>query len=79
MARTLAEAVGREEPRPDEDPVIRKIREWTERMQREGLPADRTPARLDRIEADIATLKQELVAIREAVLSLAEQGSREEE
>ena len=80
MARTLAEAVGRDESRSvEEDQAWREFREKVERMKREGLPVDRTPARLDRIEADMATLKQELAAIREAVLSLVEQGSREED
>ena len=79
MARTLAGAVGGEEPQSvEEDQAWREFREKVERMKREGLPVDRTPARLDRIEADMATLKQELATLREAVLSLVEQGSREE-
>ncbi len=80
MARTLAEAVGREEPQSvEEDQAWREFREKVARLKREGLPVDKTPARLDRIEADMATLKQEVATIREAVLSLVEQGSREED
>ena len=80
MARTLAEAVGREELEGvEEDVSWRDFRERVEQLKREGLPVDRTGARLDRVEADMATVKQELATIREAVLSLAEQGSREED
>ena len=80
MARTLAEAGGRDELEGvEEDPAWREFREKVEQLKREGPPVNKTAVRLGRIEADMATVKQELGTIRQAVLSLVEQGSREEE
>ena len=80
MARTLAEAVSREELQSvEEDAAWRDLRERVEQLKREGPPVNKTAERLGRIEADMATVKQELATIRQAVLSMVEQAPREED
>ncbi|MDE0195803.1 MAG: hypothetical protein OXI50_03100 [Gammaproteobacteria bacterium] len=84
MARTLAEALSREELNADGERIARMMREKTERLIRQGPPEHENAVRLSRIEADMAaireditTLQHDMGTIRQAVLFLVERACLE--